>query len=86
MAIELYAGTLADFNDSMALAMETEYAALAGPLSDAPDEIRARRIMFIAIARGVIKHLQAKQDAFAIGFTVAGSTINTHPNIAVRNV
>ena len=53
-------GTVADFNDSMAAAMEnalaTEYLALKGsPLPEMGEE--DRRMLLVAIAQGVTRHL-----------------------------
>lgn len=69
MADELYGGSLGSFADSMADEIEQALNAVrkeAGmeplPTSDAKD----RHILFVAIARGVINHLKAKEKAFQI--------------------
>jgi hypothetical protein len=59
--MELKAGTLDDFNNSMAAAIESAFERvwndrMGTPL---PDETRDdRRMMFVAIAQGVIRHLK----------------------------
>lgn len=66
-----------DFIGSMAEAMDKELNALLvldglKPLStsNTDREVRARRRMFIAIARGVVGHLAARPEAF--GLTLPG--------------
>jgi hypothetical protein len=65
----LKAGTVADFADSMAQAMENalkiEYQALKGePLPAMGEE--DRRMLLAAIAQGVVRHLKDNADAFQI--------------------
>lgn len=87
MAVELYAGTLADFNNSMAKEIEDAFAALMGPLPSAPQKlVDDRRKLFIAIANGVINHMKAKQDAFEITYNFGAGTDTTTPDIQVRVV
>jgi hypothetical protein len=86
MAVELYAGTLADFNDSMAKEIEDALAVLMGPLPSAPQKlVDDRRKLFIAIANGVINHLKDKQDAFEITYRFGVGTDKTTPNIQVKD-
>ncbi|MBZ5684099.1 MAG: hypothetical protein LAP86_03620 [Acidobacteriia bacterium] len=86
MPTELYAGTLADFNDSMAQAIEDALTALMGPLPSVPPKVvHDRRALFIAIANGVIKHLAEKQAALKIDFDVGLDHITTNPVIQVRS-
>jgi len=86
MAIELYAGKLTDFNDSMAQEIEIALDNLIGPLPSAPQKlVDDRRALFIAIARGVITHLQKKQDAFEITYQFGAGTDTTTPDIKVRS-
>ncbi len=68
MPIELYGGTIDAFSGSMAeeiekalneVRIEEDMAAL--PIGD-----KDRRMLFIAIARGVINHLKEKEGAFTI--------------------
>jgi hypothetical protein len=66
---ELYAGSLAAFADSMAAEIEGAYdevLAEAGkdPLPEAGQQ--DRRILFTAIARGVIYHLAKKHAALTV--------------------
>ena len=85
MATQLYAGTLADFNDSMAQAIEDALNALTGPLPTAPQQVvDDRRKLFIAISQGVINHLASKQAALQIHFHVGPVHVTTNPAIQVR--
>ena len=85
MPTELYAGTLADFNDSMAKEIEDALTNLIGPLPAAPEKlVHDRRALFIAIANGVINHLQKKQAALESKFNVGPVSVTTHPDIKVR--
>ena len=75
----LKAGTLNDFDNSMAKAMEDALRALwleetGQPLSDAAQT--DRRLMFVAIAQGVVKHLK---DNAASGFDVQVQAEQTGP-------
>jgi hypothetical protein len=86
MATELYAGTLIAFEGSMAEDIEIALAALMGKLPAAPEQLVAdRRKLFIAIARGVIAHLQRNQAALAIDFDVGTEHVATHPDIKVKS-
>ncbi|UCF91866.1 MAG: hypothetical protein JSW39_26945 [Desulfobacterales bacterium] len=80
--MELKAGTLDDFNNSMAAAIESAFERvwsdrMGTPL---PDETRDdRRMMFVAIAQGVIRHLkdnavQGFDVDVAVGQTVGGTS------------
>ena len=85
MPTQLYAGTLADFNDSMAQAIENALNALMGTLPSAPQElVNDRRKLFIAIAQGVINHLQSKQAAMQIDFHIGSDHVTTYPVLQVR--
>jgi len=85
MPTELYAGTLADFDDSMAKAIEDALVQLLGPLPSAPEKlVQDRRALFIAISRGVIDHLKSKEAAFKIDFHVGPKHVVTNPNIVVK--
>ena len=71
---ELYGGTLANFADSMAEEIEKALNQVRGeaglpPL--APGD-RDRRILFIAIARGMINHLKKHEAAFQVSVSVSG--------------
>jgi hypothetical protein len=92
MATELYAGSLADFdspdpeNDSMAREIEKALVDLLGPLPSAPQKlVDDRRALFIAISRGVINHLAAKQAAMQIDFNVGLVHVTTHPVVHKRD-
>lgn len=87
MATELFPGTLTNFNDSMAKAIEDALANFLGPLPSAPPSMVAdRRALFIAIAEGVIRYLQAKQDAFEITVDVGPQNVTVSPVIKARFV
>jgi hypothetical protein len=67
--MSLQAGTVANFANSMAEAienaMEQEYKAVKGedlPTTGQED----RRLLFAAIAQGVVKHLNDNPDAFRV--------------------
>ena len=62
-----------EFANSMAEAMEDELNLLLQqegkdpfPPNDNTQETRDRRMVFVAIARGIVKHLKAQQDAFQV--------------------
>lgn len=85
MSTQLYGGSLDDFEDSMAAEIEDALRdvrleeGLAPPVDD--DD---RRMLFVAIARGVIAHLQKNEAAFRI--RVQGTLpVDTNPDIAVRS-
>jgi hypothetical protein len=84
MPTQLYGGSLADFTDSLAGEIEDALrdARLEAGLDVPPDD-DDRRILFIAIGRGVVAHLQKKQEAFRIH--VEGTLpIDTTPTIEAR--
>jgi hypothetical protein len=89
MAVELYAGELANWelNESMAKEMERALAVLMGPLPSAPQRaVDDRRKMLIAIANGVINHIKDRQGAFVITYDRDGvGTATTTPDIQVRD-
>ncbi len=77
MPTQLYAGTLTDFNDSMAQAIENALTQLLGPLPAAPQQlVDDRRALFIAISRGVINHLKNNPAAFAVQATDGTNTFD----------
>ncbi len=70
---QLYGGTLADFDttDNMAKEIENAFAAMrvsAGITQPLPTGANAQdmRIMFLAIARGLIQHLKNNHDALTV--------------------
>ena len=65
----LFAGEISNFesNDSMAKEIEDALAALIGPLPNAPPGmVETRRKLFIAISRGVIRHLKNHESDFLV--------------------
>ena len=94
MADALYDGSLGDFEGSMAQDIEeavNEIRVQAGlvPLPPPADtlDLRERRMFFIAIARGVIRHLQKNEAAFKITVNLGPGfpSAQTHPDIGVKN-
>jgi len=82
---ELYAGTLTNFNDSMAQEIETALTSLIGALPSQPEQlVNDRRALFIAIAQGVITHLKNKQAAGEITFDIGFGTVTANTDIKVR--
>jgi hypothetical protein len=76
MPVQLYGGTMASFADSMAEEMDLAFAAVRTenglePLGD--DDRKALKLLFLAVARGVINHMKKKEQAFAV------SVDGTHP-------
>ncbi len=66
---QLYGGTISQFADSMAEEIESAYNAVLAengkqPLPSA--DVEDRRMLFIAISRGVINHLHKKQKAISV--------------------
>ena len=66
-------GTLANFGNSMAAEMESELNAMliaAGlpPLPATEPERSDHRRLFVAIARGVVKHLKANQTSLVVPY------------------
>lgn len=85
MSTELYAGTLADFNDSMAKEIEDALIDLIGPLPSVPEKlVNDRRALFIAVANGVINHLKNKQAAVEATFDIGFGTVTATTDIKVR--
>ena len=75
-------GTLSDYNGSMAEAIEQAFGAVWTERmgSSLPTQMQQdRRMMFVAIAQGVIKHLR---DEAAASFDVAVDVEQTTPRIA----
>jgi hypothetical protein len=83
---ELYGGSIDNFADSMAREIELALNAVRVEEGMTPLSLgdRDRRILFIAIARGVINHLQKKNQAFEIEYQDDGVTRTTHPTIKVK--
>lgn len=73
----LAAGTHTHYNDSMAQAIENAFLAewpniMTG--QPAPIASEQMRLLFMAIAQGVVQHLVKHPEAFAITFTEGGIT------------
>jgi hypothetical protein len=86
MPAKLYGGAIEDFADSMAAEMETALNEVRGEegLSALPTGDQDRRMLFIAIARGVINHLRKKQEAFAVTVTDGTLTFSGTATIDVK--
>lgn len=89
MADQLHAGTQVfttpALDDTMAATIEREMNALMStgpdaltpPPTDDSRESRQRRLLFAAIARGVIAHLEAHPQAFQVVFTAVPQNHDT---------
>jgi len=77
-------GTMTNFSKSMAQAIEMEYEAIWNSLKEEPlpNEGREdRRMLFIAIARGVVRHLQQNaHDGLVVTYD-AGYRANVNVNM-----
>jgi hypothetical protein len=77
--MELKAGTIADQSGSMAKAMEEAFMAewpnvmKNQPLPEPNDQMR---LLFIAVAQGIVRHLVANPDAFVV--SVASAINHSH--------
>jgi hypothetical protein len=71
--MSLKAGTVGDFASSMAQAIENamaqEYKAVKGEDMPATGQ-EDRRLLFAAIAQGVVKHLNDNPDAFRVSVSL----------------
>jgi hypothetical protein len=79
---KLYGGSINDFADSMAQEIETAYSAVLVENGKAPlpsADPNDRRMLFIAISRGVINHMQKKQKAITVKIPAvpSGQTVNS---------
>jgi len=79
------------FGDSMADEIERAFDEARGEVGLPPlpvpideQDRNNRRILFVAIARGVIRHLQKQQDAFDITWNIGNFIFTTHPTIHVK--
>lgn len=92
---QLYCGTLADFDtsDNMAKEIENAFAFIrsqappigAGITQSLPSGANAQdmRLLFIAIARGVIQHIVNNPQAFLV--RVHGGTLTSHGDVTSVN-
>lgn len=80
MGTSLKAGTIADFTGSMAEEMANAFLSEWAPAMDPqpkPTEINNQmRLMFVAIAQGVVKHLKENPGAFAVSVSDGKGTLN----------
>ncbi|NCA84369.1 MAG: hypothetical protein EOM83_02215 [Clostridia bacterium] len=80
MPSNLKAGSKIDYAESMAAAMEQAFMNewsnfMIG--ADAPAMNDQMRLMFVAIAQGVVNHLKANHDAFKVSATQTSPGIYT---------
>jgi len=88
MSDHLYGGTLFDFDttDNMGKAIEDAYrqmrisAGITQPLPTGADA-QDMRILFLAIARGVIAHLVAHPEAFEVEVSLDVSGDESHGSV-----
>ena len=80
MPPNLKAGSKTDYTASMALAMEEAFMNEWSDFmkgADAPAMNDQMRLMFVAIAKGVISHLKTNHDAFKVTATQTSPGIYT---------
>lgn len=74
----LKAGTISDLSNSMAQAMEDAFVA-AWPNVMGEQELPANRqqmrLMFVAVAQGVVQHLKDNPNAFKVQVSLSGGAI-----------
>nr|WP_310525016.1 hypothetical protein [Polymorphobacter sp.] len=85
-------GSLDDFGASMAEAIENELNArmildgLPGlPMEDTPER-RDRRRLFVAIARGVMRHLKDNEASIVVPYKDGAANRVTSPNMTVTGL
>ena len=70
----LKAGTIDNLSNSMALAMENafvdQWPKVMGDL-ELPVDRQQMRLMFVAVAQGVVEHLRNNPDAFKVQVTLS---------------
>lgn len=85
-------GSLGDFSGSMAAAIESELNAmlvndgLPGLPVDSSPETRDRRRLFVAIARGVVRHLRDNQASIVVPYEADGSNRSTSATLVVSGI
>lgn len=85
-------GTLDDFPDSMAAAIEQELNVqlladqLPGLPMDDDQDVRDRRRLFVAIARGVVGYLHANQTSIVVNYDDSGTPRATHASLTVDGI
>ena len=81
-------GTITNFSGSMAQAIETEYEAIWNSLKEQPlpNEGREdRRMLFVAIARGVMKHLEQNVDDGIVVTYDSGTLSGIRANVDINS-
>jgi hypothetical protein len=74
------AGTIGNFTGSMAEAIENAFLASwpdAMPGQPKPDVNNQMRLLYVAIAQGVVNYLAANTDAFVLNTTYDGANFDT---------
>jgi hypothetical protein len=67
----LKAGSLQNLSNSMAKAMENAFIdVIVAEKIPEPEDRQQMRLLFVAIAQGVVEHLQANHDAFKVEVTL----------------
>jgi hypothetical protein len=89
---KLQAGTFSSYAESMAAKIESELNYLRGlnSLDPLPANDVDRQMLFLAIARGVVKHLKEREKAFVVTSTVnitafGSYTFTSTPVIGVQD-
>ena len=85
----LKAGRVADFGGSLAAAMEqamsAEWLAVKGvPLPN--QGVEDRRLLFVAVARGLFTYLKANEDSLMTGITLRDTVGGTDRSFDVRQL
>ena len=73
----LKAGTRDDLVNSMAEAMEAVFSAELPSVVPGADPLKGeaeRRLLFVAVAQGVVNHLSANPDAFKVSVSITDGT------------
>ncbi len=82
-------GSLDDFGSSMAEAIEDQLDAmligdgLPGLPMDSSKETRDRRRLFVAIARGVVEHLEKNESSIVVQFMLGSTTVTATTTVKV---
>jgi hypothetical protein len=92
MGLAIPGGTPAEFADSMAARMEEALNELLDedglrtlPTNDNSRETRDRRRLFVAIARGIVRHLEERAEAVTFPVPdVGGPTRPVHPTLDIE--
>jgi hypothetical protein len=84
VSTQLYGGSMDDFVDSIASEIEDAlHDVRAEEGLEPPPDDDDRRMLFVAIGRGVVAHLQKHEQAFRIHVGVT-LPVDTTPTIQVR--